>query len=328
MGLTPSLPPPDLAAALADRYRLERELGAGGMAVVYLATDLKHQRQVAVKVLLADVASAVGAERFLAEIRITAGLDHPRILTLIDSGTAGGFVYYVLPYVRGESLRALLDREGSLPFPRVLDLVSQVASALDYAHRQGIIHRDLKPDNILLFEGEAMLADFGIALAVADIANPRLTQEGHSLGTPYYMSPEQAAGERALTPQSDIYSLAAMTYEMLSGEPPFEGRSAQEIVAKVLTDTAPELRAARGDVPAPISAQLRHAMAKEPRARPATALEFSAGLRSALEPATLLIATGETRRGRRRSVALAAAGVIVGAALVGGALWLRRAAPA
>ncbi|HEX7918011.1 MAG TPA: serine/threonine-protein kinase, partial [Gemmatimonadales bacterium] len=194
-----STPPPDLAAALADRYRLERELGAGGMAVVYLATDLKHQRQVAVKVLRADVASAAGAERFLAEIRITAGLDHPRILTLIDSGTAGGFVYYVLPYVRGESLRALLDREGTLPFSRVLDLVSQVASALDYAHRQGIIHRDLKPDNILLFEGEAMLADFGIALAVADAANPRLTKEGHSLGTPYYMSPEQAAGERALT---------------------------------------------------------------------------------------------------------------------------------
>ena len=322
-----SIPPPDLAAALADRYRLERELGAGGMAVVFLATDLKHQRQVAVKVLRADVASAVGAERFLAEIRITAGLDHPRILTLIDSGTAGGFVYYVLPYVRGESLRALLDREGTLPFPRVLEIVSQVASALDYAHRQGIIHRDLKPDNILLFEGEAMLADFGIALAVADLANPRLTQEGHSLGTPYYMSPEQAAGERALTPQSDIYSLAAMTYEMLAGDPPFEGRSAQEIVAKVLTDTAPELRAARGDVPPPVSAQLRRAMAKEPRARPASASEFSAGLRATLEPATVLIAAGESVRAHRRSFLLGAIGMLVGAAVVGGTLWLRHAGP-
>ena len=318
MGSTPSAPPPDLAAALADRYRLERELGAGGMAVVYLATDLKHQRQVAVKVLRADVASAVGAERFLAEIRITAALDHPRILTLIDSGTAGGFVYYVLPYVRGESLRALLDREGTLPFPRVLDIVSQVASALDYAHRQGIIHRDLKPDNILLFEGEAMLADFGIALAVADIANPRLTQEGHSLGTPYYMSPEQAAGERALTPQSDIYSLAAMTYEMLSGEPPFEGRSAQEIVAKVLTDTAPELRAARSDVPAPISAQLRRALAKEPRGRPATALEFTAGLRAAVEPATQLIQSQERTPATRRNRSLVVGLVLVAA--IGGAI--------
>ena len=327
MDRTSGTPPPaPLIAALASRYRLIREIGAGGMAVVYLAEDLKHGREVAVKVLKAGVTGSVGAERFLAEIRITARLDHPRILTLIDSGTTDGYTYYVIPYVRGESLRATLDRERVLPFPRVAAIVAQVASALDYAHRQGIIHRDLKPDNILLFEGEAMLADFGIALAVGEAANPRLTREGLSLGTPYYMSPEQAAGERALTPQSDVYSLAAMTYEMLSGAPPFTGASAQEIVAKLLTETTPELRSSRGDVPPTVAGVVRRGMAKDPKARPATALEFSAGLQAALEPGTVLIPSGEVARPRRWSF-LAVGALVVAAALVGAFRLLRPRAP-
>ena len=315
MSPAPGTPPPQLITALADRYRIIREIGAGGMAVVYLAEDLRHGREVAVKVLKAGVTGSAGAERFLAEIRITARLDHPRILTLIDSGTADGYTYYVIPYVRGESLRALMQRERTLPFARVVDLVAQVASALDYAHRQGILHRDLKPDNILLFEEEAMLADFGIALAMDDPALPRLTQEGHSLGTPYYMSPEQAAGERALTPASDVYSLAAMTYEMLAGVPPFDGASAQEVVARLLTETAPELRASRGDVPASVATLLRQGMAKRPADRPATASAFSAALSAAAAPRTVVMVSGEAPATRSRMAA-----VLGGALLLGGAL--------
>jgi serine/threonine protein kinase len=311
-------PPPDLVSALGDRYRVERILGAGGMAVVYLATELKHQRQVALKVLRSEVASSVGAERFLAEIQITARLDHPRILTLIDSGQAGEHVYYVIPYVRGESLRALLDREGSLPFSQVVALVGQVAGALDYAHRQGIIHRDLKPDNILLFEGEAMLADFGIALAVGDARSPRLTTEGHSLGTPYYMSPEQAAGVRDLTPQSDIYSLAAMTFEMLAGRPPFLGGSAQEVLAKHLAETAPELRSARNDVPGPVAAILRRGMSKSPADRPPDASTFAEALRSGADSRTLLLTSAATPV---RARAWWITGALVGALAIGGVVW-------
>ena len=327
MGSTdPSPPPPALVAALADRYRLIREIGSGGMAVVYLAEDRKHRREVAVKVLKAGVTGSAGAERFLAEIRITARLDHPRILTLIDSGSTDGYTYYVIPFVRGESLRATLAREHTLPFPRAAAVVAQVASALDYAHRQGIIHRDLKPDNILLFEGEAMLADFGIALAVGEAANPRLTREGLSLGTPYYMSPEQAAGERALTPQSDIYSLAAMTFEMLAGVPPFTGDSAQEIVARLLTETAPELRSPRADVPPAVAAVVRRGMAKDPQARPRSALEFSAALQAAAEPSTMLIRSGEVARPRRWSF-LAVGALVVAAALYGAFQLLRPRGP-
>jgi hypothetical protein len=206
-----------LRAALADRYAIERELGAGGMATVYLAHDLKHDRNVALKVLRPELAAVLGAERFLAEIRITAKLDHPHILTLIDSGEAGGLLYYVLPYVHGESLRAKLERERQLGLDEALRITRQVAAALEHAHRQGVIHRDIKPENILLFEGEAMLADFGIALAVREAGGNRLTESGLSLGTPQYMSPEQATGDRTLDARSDVYSLGAVLYEMLAG---------------------------------------------------------------------------------------------------------------
>src|SRR5207245_103234 len=198
-----------LTAALAGRYAIERELGAGGMATVYLARDLKHDRDVALKVLRPELAAVLGAERFLQEIHISARLDHPHILTLIDSGECDGFVWYVLPYVRGESLREKLTREKQLSLEEAVRIATQVASALDYAHRHGLIHRDIKPENILLHEGEAVVADFGIALAVREAGGPRLTESGLSLGTPQYMSPEQATGGRELDVRSDVYSLAA-----------------------------------------------------------------------------------------------------------------------
>ncbi len=214
-----------LRAALAGRYAIERELGAGGMATVYLARDLKHDREVALKVLRPDLAAVLGGERFLQEIRITAKLDHPHILTLIDSGASeeGGVLWYVLPLVRGESLRHKLIRERQLELAEALRITTQIAGALAYAHQQGVIHRDIKPENILLFEGEAMVADFGIALAVREAGGNRLTETGISLGTPQYMSPEQATGERRLDARSDIYSLGAVLYEMLAGEPPLGG---------------------------------------------------------------------------------------------------------
>src|SRR2546425_5633658 len=208
-----------LRLALVDRYTLERELGAGGMATVYLAQDLKHDREVALKVLRPDLAAVLGAERFLEEIRISAKLDHPHILTLIEAGESEGFVWYVLPYVRGESLRDKLTREQQLSIEEAVRIATQVAGALDYAHRQGVIHRDIKPENILLHEGEAVVADFGIALAVREAGGPRLTETGLSLGTPQYMSPEQATGGRELDARSGVYSLAAVGYEMLTGEP-------------------------------------------------------------------------------------------------------------
>jgi len=217
--------PTRLATALADRYQIERELGAGGMATVYLAKDLKHEREVALKVLRPELGAVLGADRFLAEIKISARLDHPHILTLIDSGASDGFLWYVLPYVRGESLRHRLTREKQLGIEEALQITRQVASALDYAHRQGVIHRDIKPENILLQEGEAILADFGIALAVKEAGGNRLTETGLSLGTPQYMSPEQATGDRTLDARSDVYSLAAVLYEMLTGEPPVTGAS-------------------------------------------------------------------------------------------------------
>jgi len=231
-----------LRLALVDRYTLERELGAGGMATVYLAQDLKHDREVALKVLRPDLAAVLGAERFLQEIRISAKLDHPHILTLIESGADDGFVWYILPLVRGESLRAKLTREKQLRLEEALTITRQIASALDYAHRHGVIHRDIKPENILLHEGEAMLADFGIALAVKEAGGNRLTETGLSLGTPQYMSPEQATGEHQLDARSDIYSLGAVLYEMIAGEPPFSGATTQAVIAKLLTERPTRLR--------------------------------------------------------------------------------------
>src|SRR6266545_6897121 len=196
-----------LVPALAERYRIEREIGSGGMATVYLARDLKHDRDVALKVLRPELAAVLGVERFLNEIKISARLDHPHILTLIDSGAADGFLYYVMPLVRGESLRGKLKREKQLGLEEALDITKQITSALDYAHRQGIVHRDIKPENILIHEGEAVLTDFGIARAVKEAGGNRLTETGMSLGTPQYMSPEQATGDRAIDSRSDVYSM-------------------------------------------------------------------------------------------------------------------------
>ncbi|MFB3069188.1 MAG: serine/threonine-protein kinase, partial [Gemmatimonadales bacterium] len=220
-----------LSDALSDRYRIERELGAGGMATVYLAEDLKLHRKVAVKVLRPELAAALGPERFLREIEIAAKLHHPHILALHDSGEAGGFLYFVMPYVEGESLRDRLDREKQLPVEEALQYAREVADALGSAHRQGVVHRDIKPENILLYEGEPLVADFGIALAVSAAGGARLTETGLSLGTPQYMSPEQAMGDRQLEPPSDIYSLGCVLYEMLAGDPPHIGSTAQAITA-------------------------------------------------------------------------------------------------
>src|SRR5829696_4283647 len=203
-----------LRTALNDRYRIDREVGAGGMATVYLAHDIRHDRDVAIKVLHPDLAAALGAERFLAEIKTPAKLHHPHILPLLDSGEANGLLYYVMPYVAGESLRVQLDRETQLAVDDAVRIAREVASALDYAHRNGVIHRDIKPENILIHEGQALVADFGIALAASKASGARMTETGMSLGTPHYMSPEQAMGEREITPRSDVYALGAVLYEM------------------------------------------------------------------------------------------------------------------
>ena len=223
-----------LRSALADRYTIEREIGSGGMATVYLAQDLRHDRKVAVKVLKPELAAVVGTERFLAEIRTTANLSHPHILPLHDSGEAGGFLFYVMPYVEGDSLSQRLDRDGQLSVEEAVRIAGHVADALESAHRHGVIHRDLKPANILFQEGEPVVADFGIALAVTAAGEGRLTETGLSLGTPYYMSPEQATGDQTPTAASDVYSLGCVLYEMLTGDPPHTGSTAQAILGKIL----------------------------------------------------------------------------------------------
>ncbi len=267
-----------LTTALAGRYRVDRELGAGGMATVYLAHDLKHERDVAIKVLHPDLGAALGGERFLSEIKVTAKLQHPHILPLLDSGAADGLLYYVMPYVRGETLRARLERESQLPVADALRIAREVAGALDHAHKQGIIHRDIKPENILLQDGAAVVADFGIALAVQQAGGQRMTQTGLSLGTPQYMSPEQAMGERTIDARSDIYALGAVTYEMLTGEPPFGGASVQAIVAKVLTERPVPPRTIRDTVSADIESAVLRALAKLPADRPESAHAFAQAL--------------------------------------------------
>ena len=226
-----------LQSALSDRYRLDREVGAGGMATVYLAEDVRHDRRVALKVLRPELAAVIGAERFLAEIKLTANLQHPHILPLFDSGEADGYLFYVMPFVEGETLRDRMNREKQLPVADALRITTEVASALDYAHRHGVVHRDIKPENILLHDGQALVADFGIALAASKASGARMTETGMSLGTPHYMSPEQAMGEREITARSDVYALGAVLYEMLTGDPPFTGSTAQAVVARVVTES-------------------------------------------------------------------------------------------
>src|SRR5687768_758140 len=267
-------PSPRLSAALAGRYRIERELGQGGMATVYLAQDEKHDRKVAIKVLKPELAAVIGAERFLSEIKTTANLQHPHILPLHDSGQADSFLFYVMPFVAGESLRDRLNREKQLPIGDAMRIATEVASALDYAHRHGVIHRDIKPENVLLHDGRALVADFGIALA-ATSAGSRMTETGMSLGTPHYMSPEQAIGDRELTARSDVYALGAMTYEMLLGEPPFTGPTAQSIVAKVMTEQPAGIRARRKSVPEAVESAVFTALEKLPADRFESARAFA-----------------------------------------------------
>ncbi|HJR50321.1 MAG TPA: protein kinase [Gemmatimonadales bacterium] len=292
-----------LASALSDRYRLVRELGQGGMATVHLAEDIKHGRKVAIKVLHPELSAVLGSARFLAEIKVTANLQHPHILGLIDSGEADGLLYYVMPYVAGESLRARLGREGQLPVDEALRLAREVASALDYAHRQGVVHRDIKPENTLLQDGAALVADFGIALAVEEAGGHRMTQTGMSLGTPAYMSPEQAMGERKIGPRSDVYALGAMTFEMLAGEPPFTGPSSQAIVAKVLTEQPPSLRAKRPSVPPAAETAILTALQKLPADRWGSAKEFGDALAGAATQHTPVAVTVPVAavRGRPRA---------------------------
>ncbi len=256
-----------LSKALAGRYTVERELGAGGMATVYLAHDVKHNRKVAIKVLRPELAAAIGAERFLKEIEVTANLQHPHILPLFDSGEADSLVYYVMPFVEGESLRDRLNRDGPLPIADALAITKDIAAALTHAHAHDVIHRDIKPDNILLEDGEALVADFGIALAFSAAGKARLTATGLSLGTPAYMSPEQIGGEPTIDGRSDVYALGCLLYEMLTGSPPFTGPNAQAIIAAALADPAPSVRDRRADIPAAIDVAITTALAKRPEGR-------------------------------------------------------------
>jgi serine/threonine protein kinase/Flp pilus assembly protein TadD len=263
--------------AFSQYYTIDRELGRGGMATVYLAQDAKHERLVALKVLHPDLAATLGPERFLREIKLAARLNHPHILPLHDSGEASGFLYYVMPYVEGESLRERLDRDHQLPVDEAVHHARSIASALDYAHRQGIVHRDIKPENVMLYEGEAMVMDFGIAKAVA-AGSDTITQTGMMVGTPAYVSPEQAAGETNLDGRSDQYSLGCVLYEMLSGERPFSGPTPQAVMAKRFTETVKPVRSLRSSVPEPVEKALSRAMSTDIASRYKTAAQFGQAL--------------------------------------------------
>jgi serine/threonine-protein kinase len=315
-----------LATALAGHYRLERELGAGGMATVYLAHDLRHDRKVALKVLRPELSAILGAQRFLAEIKTTANLQHPHILSLFDSGEADSLVFYVMPYVEGESLRARLTRERQLPVEEAVRIAREVADALDYAHRHGVIHRDIKPENILLHDGRALVADFGIALAAArSEGGSRMTETGMSLGTPFYMSPEQAMGEREITARSDVYALGCVTYEMLTGEPPFTGPTAQAIIARVMTEDPRPLTIQRKTIPPHVEAAVLTALSKLPADRFATAAQFAEALS---RPGVATVVTTAARVRARRARAATLAPWIVALLALAGAAWSWRGRPA
>jgi hypothetical protein len=314
-----------LSSALADRYRLEREVGAGGMATVYLAHDLRHDREVAIKVLHPDLGAALGGERFLNEIKTTAKLQHPHVLPLLDSGEADGLLYYVMPYVTGETLRARLERERQLPIDDALRITREVADALGAAHALGIVHRDIKPENILLQGGHALVADFGIALAVQSAGGARMTQTGLSLGTPQYMSPEQAMGEKTIDARSDIYALGAVLYEMLTGDPPFSGSSVQAIVAKVVNAEPEAPTLIRRTIPARVEVAVLRALAKLPADRWSDAGEFVRALADGAN-----VSGTATAAARRSPVRLAAqwtplttAAALVAVSAVAFGLWLR-----
>jgi serine/threonine protein kinase/Tol biopolymer transport system component len=314
-----------LQGALADRYRIEREIGAGGMATVYLAQDLRHDRKVALKLMRPELSAVIGAERFLAEIKLTANLQHPHILPLFDSGEADGCLFYVMPFVEGESLRDRLSREKQLPVADAVRIAGEVASALDYAHRHQVVHRDIKPENILLHDGRALVADFGIALAASKASGARMTETGMSLGTPHYMSPEQAMGEREITARSDVYALGAMLYEMLTGDPPFTGSTAQAVVARVLTESPRAMLPQRHTIPPHVEAAVLTALEKLPADRFPTAAEFADAIAGRnYVPTVPSVAPAPTRpmtvaARRRDPVTLALVGIA--AAAVAAALW-------
>jgi serine/threonine-protein kinase len=318
-----------LTSALSDRYTVERLIGEGGMAWVFLARDQRHNRRVAVKVLRPDLGAVVGFDRFKAEIEVTANLQHPNLLPLFDSGATGDLLYYVMPYVAGESLRARIEREKQLPVDEAVRIATAVAGALDYAHRHGVIHRDLKPENILLQDGQPLVADFGIALAISNAGGARITQTGISLGTPQYMSPEQAAGDRAIDARADIYSLGALTYEMLTGEPPHAGSTAQAVIARVLTERPRSIRASRASVPEHVEAAVDQALEKLPADRWTTARDFAEALSGTRHVARTRTEHSDARaeaETRTRTVREIAAWTLA-AAFVGLSAWLGTRAP-
>jgi eukaryotic-like serine/threonine-protein kinase len=309
-----------LQSALAGRYDIERELGRGGMATVWLARDLKHPRRVAVKVLRPELAAVLGPERFLQEIEIAARLTHPNILPLFDSGEAADLLYYVMPYVEGESLRDRLERERNLDIPQAIQILGDVAAALGYAHRHGVIHRDIKPENILLGGEQAVVADFGIARAIDAAGAERLTATGLAVGTPAYMSPEQAGADRSLDARTDIYSLGCVAYEMLGGVPPFLGPSAQAVMARHAADPAPALRTLRPTVPEGVERAIERALAKVPADRFATVEDFAAACAGASTAEAIAAERRRVGRLRRRPVALLA-GLLSILALVAAVAW-------
>ena len=320
-----------LTSALAGRYAIERELGAGGMATVYLARDLRHERAVALKVLRPELGQALGPERFLREITTTAQLAHPHILPLLDSGNANGALYYVMPFVEGETLRGRLSREKQLPLDEALRIAREVADALGYAHSLGVVHRDIKPENILFEAGHAVVADFGIAKAIAAAGSERLTETGLAIGTPAYMSPEQAAGNQDVDGRSDLYSLGCVLYEMLAGEPPFTGPSAQAVVAKRLSTPAPRVSILRKTVPAHVEQALDAALALAAADRFATCAQFAEALGNADAPGHHRTDAPLSRLAwwRRRAVRLAAAGTtVVAVAAIATVLVIRGRGPA
>jgi serine/threonine-protein kinase len=305
-----------LTAALRDRYTIERELGSGGMATVHLAEDLKHRRQVAIKVLRPELAASLGADRFVREIEIAANLTHPHILPLFDSGEADGFLYYVMPFIEGESLRDRLQREGKLAVDEAIRLTDQISSALSYAHGRGLVHRDIKPENILISGDQAIVADFGIARAVEMAGGERLTGTGLAVGTPAYMSPEQAMGAGELDARSDVYALGCVVYEMVSGDAPFDGPTPQALIAKHVSDTAPRLRTSDPTIPLFLERAVGRAMAKEPVDRFASASDFAAALTSGITVPRV------RARGWRRGMLAGATGVVAIALVAWGLITL------
>jgi len=329
-----------LQSRLADRYSVERELGKGGMATVFLAKDIRHDREVAIKVLHPELSASIGAERFEREIKLSAKLQHPHILGLIDSGEADGLLYYVMPFVKGEALRDRLDREGQLPIEDAIQIALETADALGYAHAQGIIHRDIKPENILLSGGHALVADFGIARAATEAGGQKLTQTGMAVGTPVYMAPEQSVGD-AVGPTSDLYSLGCVLYEMLAGEPPFTAKNAQALMARHAMEAVPSIRIVRNTVPEEVEDTIFAAMAKVPADRPQNAAQFAellgmplgatASRRASIRTtAARRVPTGAVRTFQgalpwwRKPWAMALGGVIVLAVAATGYLLLKR----